>query len=709
MSLEAPLHHSFSSNPYFNMAHQGDLSASTDSDGSRYPLRPFSSPPSATGSGSLQPSSANRISSNPNQLLSPSDLVGPSPVTSNGTETTEIEDDVADDLLSPQDGDPTQHTELLPLTTTLPDSVRQKGPEESNSVIHAPESFRSWTSSESTARQIQASEKLSPKMDQASLPSSPPNAYQNLPPVKTDIKPVRYSLDSSTPQAQDLQDMLAENNRMRSSSTSSLEKIEEQTEAEGDDDDLYSDGEGLFGRAQLRGQHNEIERLKLLFNTAWTCCLEFGSYSSRRRKRDFDSSSVSDTHVYAWQTCWKLCERLYNDETSDKDSLNVQDGLNLCRKFCQALFELRPKKDEVSDSILRVSFELTNHLYSGQDNRHLPEEFRERTLDFYVTLCHRLMKQRNVLQDDSGRILKACWSLTEVLFSIRQNRRDGNPPDENLFVAAIEATYNLNDLFREGLSASRSERNTPRPSQTSFSYHSPEQTGRESRSSNHSSRSKRESSKGSYQEERPRKPPQVPETPVTEFEDTPISPESRSPQMPNIMVLGPSSDGGRGSRWPSSASNLSSYSHNSNRTSSTATTTTATEDLNVTRAKILVLRAAVQLGFNKGAIVDVKTGATALQKFALELQPGAFGTLPTHATLLQQYKDSILNDGFVPRSSFVLSSRMKRVSVQDLAKAVQVMISTSQSRYGYLRELFKFVCSFPLEEADSRRNLIIQV
>lgn len=192
----------------------------------------------------------------------------------------------------------------------------------------------------------------------------------------TDVKPVRYSLDSSTPQAQDLQDMLAESNRLRSSSTSSLEsksryvalrdqvahflEIEEQTEAEGDDDDLYSDGEGLFGRAQLRGQHNEIERLKLLFNTAWTCCLEFGSYNTRRRKRDLNTSSISDTHVYAWQTCWKLCERLYNDETSDKDSLNIRDGLGLCRKFCQALFELRPRKDEMFDSMLRVTFELNN-------------------------------------------------------------------------------------------------------------------------------------------------------------------------------------------------------------------------------------------------------------------------------------------------------------------------------------------------------------
>lgn len=31
-------------------------------------------------------------------VMSPSDIVGPSPVTSNGTETTEIEDDVAEDI-----------------------------------------------------------------------------------------------------------------------------------------------------------------------------------------------------------------------------------------------------------------------------------------------------------------------------------------------------------------------------------------------------------------------------------------------------------------------------------------------------------------------------------------------------------------------------------------------------------------------------------
>ena len=30
--------------------------------------------------------------------MSPSDIVGPSPVTSNGTETTEIEDDISEDV-----------------------------------------------------------------------------------------------------------------------------------------------------------------------------------------------------------------------------------------------------------------------------------------------------------------------------------------------------------------------------------------------------------------------------------------------------------------------------------------------------------------------------------------------------------------------------------------------------------------------------------
>lgn len=57
-----------------------------------------SSPPPPTDSSSLRPNSVNRFSSSTMSVMSPSDIVGPSPVTSNGTETTEIEDDISEDV-----------------------------------------------------------------------------------------------------------------------------------------------------------------------------------------------------------------------------------------------------------------------------------------------------------------------------------------------------------------------------------------------------------------------------------------------------------------------------------------------------------------------------------------------------------------------------------------------------------------------------------
>lgn len=88
-----------------------------------------------------------------------SDIVGPSPVTSNGTETTEIEDEAVENaehehghgrrsvrqyrvscaLLrlanSPQ---------LVMLRTNIPDHIRRPLSEELVSVIHAPPSFQNW-------------------------------------------------------------------------------------------------------------------------------------------------------------------------------------------------------------------------------------------------------------------------------------------------------------------------------------------------------------------------------------------------------------------------------------------------------------------------------------------------------------------------------------------------------------------------------------
>lgn len=122
----------------------------------------FRSSPSPADSQSLRPDSAQRMSASLS-LVSPSDLVGPSPVTSNGTETTEIEDEESDEVHQPSyrgaqepqvrvssprstssEGDANHLGQLMMLKTNIPDQIRRSVNEESVSVIHAPESFRSW-------------------------------------------------------------------------------------------------------------------------------------------------------------------------------------------------------------------------------------------------------------------------------------------------------------------------------------------------------------------------------------------------------------------------------------------------------------------------------------------------------------------------------------------------------------------------------------
>lgn len=51
------------------------------------------------------------------------------------------------------------------------------------------------------------------------------STHPTRPPIFTDVNPVRYSIDSATPRAQDLQSMLDDGARLRSSSTSSLESM----------------------------------------------------------------------------------------------------------------------------------------------------------------------------------------------------------------------------------------------------------------------------------------------------------------------------------------------------------------------------------------------------------------------------------------------------------------------------------------------------
>lgn len=647
--------------------------------------------------------------------MSPSDVVGPSPVTSVGTEVTEIEDEASDESrANPTAANPEPQPQLLMLRTNIPDQVRQSASEEAVSVIHAPESFQSWASSDSTIYPSEppaqkSSPKTSPKPHEITVPTPGEHGSKakspglpTPPPISTDVKPVRYSIDSATPRAQNLQDaIMTENQRLRSSSTSSLELIPETREPETDVEPDYED-EYTMPMREAPDEEVEITSLKTALAECWTLCNTLATLSSHHRERVFSIMETPDGHERAWKSCWKLCQRLYDNRDEDDQSFNVKMNLDLCRDFCQSLFDVRQRGDEVSDSVLRVSFELNNHLYSAQDNRNLPEAFRERTLDFYITLCHRLMKQRSERGEETDSLLRACWSLAEMLFSLRQSKRDGKAPDEELLGSAVQACWELCDIFREGWTQIRPDRGTPRPSQTSFFSHQQEQQdGRASRTSN---RSNRQSLKSASQE-KARKPPPVPETPVTEFEDTPVSPDSESPSVPNILVLGTESN--RSGRWSSSASNMSGYSQSSQKTSSTATTATSAEDSNITRIKTLILKAAMNVGYTRE---DPSTGhgAASLQAFVKALPTGSFGSLPTHATLLQKYKDLVLADSSFRHSSS-LPARGKRVLAADVAKSVGWMTHRSNNQYAFLRDLFKLVFGFHIDEAETRKNVSIAI
>jgi hypothetical protein len=348
-----------------------------------------------------------------------------------------------------------------------------------------------------------------------------------------------------------------------------------------------------------------------------------------------------------------------------------------------------------------VSFELNNHLYNTHD-RNLPEAFRERTLDFYITLCHRLMKRRNELAEETDSLLRACWGLAEMLFSLRQNRREGKAPDEELLGSAVQACWELCDLFREGWTQVRPDRGTPRPSQTTFSQISDQMSRGSTAKSNHTL---------PILPENPEHPEHArtrynPETPTTEFEDTPISPEDSSPNIPNILVLGTDGSRSANARWSSATSSLSGYSQGS---SSTVTTATSPEDVNLTRLKVLILKAAMNVGFSRSTPTSNgpnKADPPALQSFVKSLPTGSFGSLPAHANLLNAYRNLVLSDPTF-RSAKSLPEIGKKVNAADVAKSVSWMMKSGQ--YTFLKDLFRLVFGFHVEEAESRKNTSITV
>ena len=419
----------------------------------------------------------------------------------------------------------------------------------------------------------------------------------------------------------------------------------------------------------------EVLALKSALNECWTLCNTLAGLSSIHRERIFNFSGTGDKHEHAWKCCWKLCQKLY-DSRDDEGDYHVRPTLDLCRDFCQALFDVRQREHEVSDSVLRVSFELNNHLYNTHD-RNLPEAFRERTLEFYITLCHRLMKQRSGLAEETDSLLRACWSMAEMLFSLRQNKREGRPADEELLGSAVQACWELCDLFREGWTQVRPDRGTPRPSQTTFT-----QAVNQMRDSNLST--VKESRK---EQERHHEP----ETPTTIFEDMPVSPDEAP--VPNILVLGTDNSRQPNPRWSSTSSTLSGYTQS---TASNSTATASAEDHKMIRLKVLIVKAAMISGYQRAS-------GQSLSAFVKSMPANKFGAQPWQTQLLEHFRRMILTDSTF-RAPTNLPSR--KATATEIARAVNWMVGSGQ--YIWLKDLFRLVFGFRIEDVDSRGNASIQ-
>ncbi|KAM5430879.1 hypothetical protein McanMca71_003065 [Microsporum canis] len=574
---------------------------------------------------------------------------------------------------------------------------------EPQSVIHAPAGFDGFTV-ESPAPSTTSSTQRSdvtitvPRAESRKSGASPISP----PPITTSVAPSGH-YELNTPRAQTLQEI---ENFKRTPHQANLDgehclrfsslvpglqltrtpDIPESSDTEHSQDGHYDDGEQSRDawsktRSALPDNDGEISALRTALSECWTLCNTLASLSYNHRERLFSFGGKDDMQEQAWKTCWKLCQNLY--ETRDDDhSTQVRPTLDMCRDFCQALFEVRLKENEVADSVLRVSFELNNHLYNTHD-RNLPEAFRERTLDFYITLCHRLMKQRTRLTEETDSLLRACWSLAEMLFSLRQGKREGKAPDEELLGSAVQACWELCDLFREGWTQVRPDRGTPRPSQTTFTQ-------------------------AFYQAKRAEYPVedtdtdtdsllglQNPETPTTIFDDsaTTVSPDQAP--IPNIMVLG-FDNPPHHPRWSSNSSTLSGYSRTSSQTaSSTHTVKSPGEDQNLTALKLLLVRAAMNSGFQRG-------GSESLPTFVKTLSSDSFGSLPWQMSLLVNYKKLITSD-----PAFRSVPPPTRASAIDVASAVQAMVQYN-SQYEWLLDLYRLVFGFYTDDAVNATGMIIQ-
>ncbi|KAL8995386.1 MAG: hypothetical protein Q9169_004863 [Polycauliona sp. 2 TL-2023] len=718
MALKSPLMPS----PNTNLI--SAFSPYTDSPSSPAPFKsPLRSSSSSDNSNYLQPPLHSPM------VSSPSDIADPSPIapSSNGTDFDETGLEPEEVEHKEERPDPlrrnTENTPLLrqgepelKLDTNYAATnhlrPRSDEDEQPTSVIHAPQGFEAFHTRRSPPSVRRTTPTPSIRSDATAVgpsiadeihtkrthsPASPP-------PIDTTVPPARDW--SATPVAQKRPQAEAEASQetIKLSRASSLEDIPEAQDGDQADDQTpgqRSDGDNIFDEAIGHFQHttDEVAALKLALGECWTLCNTLAGLSYIHRERSYSHNRKGDVQGQAWKSCWKLCQKLYDSRDED-DVTQVRPTLDLCREFCQCLFDVRQRENEITDSVLRVSFELNNHLYNTHD-RTLPEAFRERTLDFYITLCHRLMKQRSRLTSDTDSLLGACWSLAEMLFSLRQNKKEGKPADEELLGSAVQACWELCDLFREGWTQVRPDRGTPRPSQTTFTQAFQDAKRSSLLSSNTPGAppyAYADPDESGDDDEFGRVTTMNPETPTTVFEDTAGQMSPEEAPVPNILVLGPdarsqqsrsSQHRNRGiqQKWSSTSSTLSGYSGSS-------TSTITSEDPQLLCLKIILVKAAINIGFQRSASVS-------LQSFVKSIPSNSFGKERWQLQLLDQYKKLVASD-----AAFKQPGPARRAAASDIARAVRWMVGSGQ--YTWLEDLFRLIFGFRVQEGELRTDVFIQ-
>ncbi|KAI4724604.1 hypothetical protein E4T49_07651 [Aureobasidium sp. EXF-10728] len=663
---------------------------------------------------------------------SPYPLVNPSPTNSSGTENTDIEEDIQEQVENNLHGATVQFSrpqsresliiaqglinlrQLVKLDTTVASRSRSGSDEAPSSVIHVPLGFRELVSATTYAssmglltrfyqdissrlasessRQVSSRDSISPSTPDAALGPEDRRLSSVSPPLNTDI-PLEKAIDRPTPRAQTRQEVEDEWKR-RSRRTSSLEGLSTSESlcarmvlTRKDIPETITVINKTAGDSQSRSDSaDETSELRCALDECWMLCRTLSNLSSNHRQRARAGSRSDAQHEQAWRSCWYLCKQLYE---SYNNRSHIQQILETCREFCQALFDVRLRDDESVDSILRVSFELNNHLYNTHD-RHLPEAFKERTLEFYVTLCHRMMKRSTSLTQNNDALLRACWALAEALFNLRHMGRDAKTLDE-LLASAIQACWDLSDIFREGWSHLQPDKSTPRPGQAGFSSSvSKHSTGRSDRAPS--------SLSSEYHDA-----PLPPETPTTIFDDATTVSSPESVTVPNILVLGPAapaSSGGstRGTkhhdRWSSNASTLSDHSESADSQHTSSTARANTDGKHLLRLRCLILKAALNVGFSR-------TSNHSLASFVKSLPANTFGNQSWQVQLFEHYKRLVTVDQSL-RSITSLSDRS--LTAVEIAKAV--MWLSRNEDWVWLQHLYLVVFDFGVQEAEVRGGFL---